>query len=178
MKIRIAGAATVFTAALLVAPVAMAHGSYGQYGGQGHGSQEHGQGGMMGQGCGGPGQAQHGKMGGQGGMGHGGMMGGQGGMMGQGQGCGGQGGMGQGGMGQGGMGMSGPMAEDISVAGVRNFMQHRLEAMGNPNLKLGEIVEKDEDTITADIVTQDGSLFRSFIINRHTGAMQPSDMVK
>ena len=41
---------------------------------------------------------------------------------------------------------------------------------GNPRLKVGDVKEKDADTITADIVTKDNSLVQRFIINRHTGA--------
>ena len=41
---------------------------------------------------------------------------------------------------------------------------------GNPRLKVGEVKEKDADTITADVVTKDNSLVQRFIINRHTGA--------
>ena len=39
---------------------------------------------------------------------------------------------------------------------------------------LGMVSERDEDTITADIVTTEGSaLVQRFVVNRHTGAMQP-----
>jgi hypothetical protein len=34
----------------------------------------------------------------------------------------------------------------------------------------------DDDTITADVVTREGSLVRRFMIDRHTGAMRPADM--
>ena len=174
MKIRLTGAMAALAATLMVAPAAMAHGSFGPSGGQGQGN-------MMGQGYGGMGQGQ-----GYGGMGHG--HGGYGGM-GQGQGYGGMGhghggygGMGQGhgygGMGQGygGMGMAAPLAEDLSSDGVRHIMEHRVARTGNPNLKVGEIVVQDDDTITADVVTQDGSLVRRFMVDRHTGMMRPADM--
>jgi hypothetical protein len=112
----------------------------------------HGHGGMMDQG----GMMGHGGMMGQGGMmGHGGMMG-DGGMMGQ--------------------GAVAPLADDLSVDQVRHMMEHRVAMMQNPNLKIGEVVGVDDDTITADIVTQDDSLVRRFMIDRHTGAMRPADM--
>ncbi len=136
MKIRLTGAMAALAATLMVAPAAMAHGSFGPSGGQGQGN-------MMGQGYGG--------------MGHGH----------------GYGGMGQG---YGGMGMAAPLAEDLSSDGVRHMMEHRVARTGNPNLKVGEIVEQDDDTITAEVVTQDGSLVRRFMVDRHTGMMRPADM--
>ena len=204
MKIRLTGAMAALAATLMLAPAAMAHGSFGPSGGQGQGN-------MMGQGYGGMGQGQgqgyggmghgHGGYGGMGhghggygGMGHGQGYGGMGhghGYGGMGQGRGGYGGMGQGhgyggmgqghgygGMGQGygGMGMAAPLAEDLSSDGVRHMMEHRVARTGNPNLKVGEIVEQDDDTITADVVTQDGSLVRRFMVDRHTGMMRQADM--
>jgi hypothetical protein len=56
------------------------------------------------------------------------------------------------------------------------MMEHRVTMMQNPNLKVGEVADTDDDTITADIVTQDGSLVRRFMVDRHTGAMRPADM--
>ena len=171
MKIRMTGALAALAATLMLAPVAVAHGNFGPTGGQGHGAMM-GQGGMMGQGYGG-----HGKSGyhhGQGGMMGGGQGYGHGGKMGSGQGCGRGGMMGQG---QGGMmGMAAPLAEDLSSDGVRHMMEHRVARTGNPNLKVGEIVEQDDDTITADVVTQDGSLVRRFMFDRHTGMMRPADV--
>ena len=138
MKIRLTGAMAALAATLMLAPAAMAHGSFGPSGGQGQGN-------MMGQGYGGMGQGQ------------------------------GYGGMGQG-QGYGGMGMAAPLAEDLSSDGVRHMIEHRVARTGNPNLKVGEIVEQDDDTITADVVTQDGSLVRRFMVDRHTGMMRPADM--
>jgi hypothetical protein len=48
--------------------------------------------------------------------------------------------------------------------------------MQNPNLKVGEVSEVDDDTITADVVTQDGSLVWRYMVDRHTGAMRSADM--
>jgi hypothetical protein len=151
---------------------------YGHGGMMGSG-QGYGHGGMMGSG---QGYGHGGMMGSGQGYGHGGMMGsgqgsGHGGKMGSGQGCGQGGMMGRGMMGQGRggmMGMAAPLAEDLSIDGVRHIMEHRVAMMQNPNLKVGEIVEQDDDTITADVVTQDGSLVRRFMVDRHTGAMRPA----
>ena len=150
---------------------------------------------MMGQGMG-PGmmsqQGQmpmmgHGMMGQQGqmpmmgqGQGMGPMMGQQGqmpmmgrGMMGPGYGMG--QGMRPGMMGQGmGPGMMQPLRQDLTAADVQHMMEHRLAWQGNPNVKVGTVEEKDDDTIVAEIVTQDGSLVQRLEVDRHTGWMQPA----
>lgn len=84
-------------------------------------------------------------------------------------------GMGPGMMGQG-MG-PGPMMtlpQDLSVENVRHMLEHRLARQGNPNLKLGEVEENDEDTIEAEIVTQHGLLVQRWEMDRHTGWMRPA----
>jgi len=87
----------------------------------------------------------------------------------------GQGYMGQGYMGQGmmGQGMMQPLRQDLTTADVQHMLGHQLAWQGNPNIKLGPVEEKDDDTITADIVTQDGSLVQKLEIDRHTGWMHP-----
>jgi hypothetical protein len=164
----------------LASSTALAHGPHGNYpgpAGQGQGPMMgQGYGPMMGQGCGGMMGRGHGPMMGQ----HHGRMMGHGNMMGYGHMD--HGRMGQGWgpmMGQGrmmGQGAYAPLAEDLSVDGVRHIMEHRVAMRQNPNLKVGEITEVDDDTITADVVTQEGSLVRRFMIDRHTGAMRPADM--
>ncbi len=62
---------------------------------------------------------------------------------------------------------------DLSADDVRARLQSSLEWHGNPRLEVGDVTEADDDTITADIVTKDGSLVQRFMVNRHTGAMQP-----
>ncbi len=117
---------------------------------------------MMGQGMG-PGMMGQGQMG-QGMMGSG--------MMGQGQmgpGMMGPGMMGQGQMGQ---GMMQPLRQDLSAADVKHMIGHRLAWNGNPNVKLGKVEEKDDDTIIAEIVTKDGSIIQKLEIDRHTGRMR------
>ena len=101
-----------------------------------------------------------------------------------GQGMMGRGMMGQGMMGQGMMGRHGgmmggnwgyiPPPVNLSVADVKSYMERWVEATGNPRLKLGKVVEKDTDTITADIVTKDDSLVQVFDVNRHTGFFAPA----
>lgn len=91
----------------------------------------------------------------------------------------GQGMMGPGMMGQGQMPMMGqgqmePLPRDLSVADVRHILELRLDRQGNPNLRLGNLEEKDGHTVIADIVTQDGSLVQRLEIDRHTGLTRPT----
>ena len=135
--------------------------------------------GMMGQGQMGPGSGMGPGMMGQGQMGPGSGMGP--GMMGQGQMAPGHG-MGPGMMGQGrmapgdgmGPGMRQPLRQDLSAADVQHMMEHRLAWQDNPNIKLGKVEDKDDDTIVAEIVTQDGSLVQRLEVDRHTGSMRPA----
>lgn len=79
------------------------------------------------------------------------------------------------GMGYGwGPGMMQPPAMDLSVDDVKRMLQYRLAWWRNPNLKLGKVEAKDDDTIVAEIVTKDGSLVRRYAIDRHTGWIQPT----
>jgi hypothetical protein len=159
----------------------------------GPGMMGHGTGpGMMGQGMG-PGMMGHGMMG-PGMMGQGmspGMTGpgtmGQGmgpGMMGQGMGPGIMGpgmmspGMGQsyspGPMGQGMMGQGMqrfrvvPMMH-LSTDDVRQFLQRHISAHGLMHLQVGDVTETDDETITAEIVTREGSLALRLEIDPYTG---------
>jgi hypothetical protein len=54
---------------------------------------------------------------------------------------------------------------------VKNYLQQTIR---NPNLKVGEVKEKDADTIVADIVTKDkDALVQRLDFNRHNGFIQP-----
>ena len=65
---------------------------------------------------------------------------------------------------------------DLSPDDVRNYFEGWLAWQSNPRLKLGNLTEKDADTITADIVTTDkDGLVQRFAVNRHTGVSQPSE---
>ena len=46
--------------------------------------------------------------------------------------------------------------------------------MRNPNLKLGSVEASDEDTVVAEIVTQEGSLVQTLAVDRHSGMMRPA----
>jgi hypothetical protein len=116
---------------------------------------------MMGQG--GPGMM------GQGGHGMGPRMTGQmPGMMGQGM-------MGPGMMGPGMMGMQGlrvvPTIE-LSTDDVRRFLERHISAHGLMHLQVGDVTQTDEDTITADVVTREGSLALRLEIDAYTGFVE------
>jgi hypothetical protein len=66
-------------------------------------------------------------------------------------------------------GAPGTQALNLTTDDVKNRMERWLAWRGNPRLKVGEVKEKDADTITADIVTKDNSLVERFIVDRHTG---------
>ena len=145
----------------------------------GHGTMMGGQPGMMG--------GQQGMMGGcpmMGGMMGSGMqgMGGPGmqGMMGQGMpmmGSGMQGMMGMGcpwcGPGMMGSGYATPQVNvNLSVSDVTSYLERWVA--GNPNIKVANVVEKDANTITADIVTKDkDALVQRYTFDRRSGFYQP-----
>ena len=61
---------------------------------------------------------------------------------------------------------------NLTTDEVKSRMERWLVRRDNPRLKVGEVKEKDADTITADIVTKDNSLVQRFIVDRHTGFMR------
>lgn len=70
----------------------------------------------------------------------------------------------------------GQTALSLTAQDVRDYFQPWLAWQGNPRLKLGDVTEKDADTITADIVTRDKDvLVLRFVVNRHTGFSYPSE---
>ena len=64
---------------------------------------------------------------------------------------------------------------NLSTDDVKSRMERWLASRDNPRLKLGEVKEKDADTITADIVTKDNSVVERFIVDRHTGFTRPDN---
>ena len=60
---------------------------------------------------------------------------------------------------------------NLSAADVKSRVERWLVQQGNQRLKVGDVTEKDADTITADVVTKDNSLVDRFIVDRHTGAV-------
>ena len=78
--------------------------------------------------------------------------------------------MGHGMMGYGmGPGMMGP-AVNLTTNDVKANFERWITSTGNPNLKVGNVVEKDANTITADIVTKkENALVQQFTVDRRTG---------
>jgi len=65
---------------------------------------------------------------------------------------------------------------NLSVDDVKNYFARSLTFQGNPHVKLGNVTEKDADTINADIVTTDKEgLVQRFAVNRHNGFIQPRE---
>jgi hypothetical protein len=63
-------------------------------------------------------------------------------------------------------------ALNLTTDDVKARVERWLSFRGNARLKVGEVKEKDADTITADIVTKDNSLVQRFIVDRHTGTFR------
>lgn len=57
----------------------------------------------------------------------------------------------------------------LSADDVRSILEQRVDRMGNDRLKVGDVKDKDDKTITAEIVTQDGSLVDRFEFDKTTG---------
>jgi hypothetical protein len=64
---------------------------------------------------------------------------------------------------------------NLSTDDVRNYFERSIAWQGNPRLKMGDVKEKDADTIAADIVTKDNSLVERFFVNRHDGLFRPAE---
>jgi hypothetical protein len=64
---------------------------------------------------------------------------------------------------------------NLSMDNVKNYFERWLAWQANPRLKVGDVKEKDADTIVADIVTKDNSLVQRFVVNRRNGFFQPSE---
>jgi len=64
---------------------------------------------------------------------------------------------------------------NLTTDDVKSRVERWLARQGNPRLQLGEVKEKDADTITADVVTKDNSLVQRFIVDRHTGNFRQSE---
>ncbi len=62
----------------------------------------------------------------------------------------------------------------LIVEQAKKLAEARLIMMGNANLKVGAVKEKDADTISVDIVAADNSLVSQHLIDRHTGRRQRS----
>jgi len=65
---------------------------------------------------------------------------------------------------------------NLSTDQVKTYLERMIAVQGNPRLKVGDVKEKDADTITADIVTKDkDALVQRFAVDRHTGFYRPEE---
>lgn len=73
------------------------------------------------------------------------------------------------GRGPSGWGMMPPLRRDLSADDVRHMLGHRLSWMWADRYKLGEVAERDADTITAEILDAEDKLVQRLEIDRHSG---------
>ncbi|PZX41932.1 hypothetical protein LY56_02223 [Roseinatronobacter thiooxidans] len=64
---------------------------------------------------------------------------------------------------------------EMTPARVAAFLSHLLERHANPRLELGEVAEAEDGSITAEIVTIDGSLVQRLSFNRYPGLFRQID---
>jgi hypothetical protein len=64
-----------------------------------------------------------------------------------------------------------PAPRDLTDDDVRQWLDQGLAWLGNSRLKVGQVTETDEATITAEIITLDDSLVQSLTIDRRSGAV-------
>jgi hypothetical protein len=57
----------------------------------------------------------------------------------------------------------------LSTDDVRRFLQRHISAHGLTRLQVGEVTQTDDETITADIVTREGSVALRLEIDAYTG---------
>lgn len=70
---------------------------------------------------------------------------------------------------KGGKGMGRDRDLNLTAEQVRTLAEARLIMRGNDRLKVGEVVQKDDQTYTVQIVTVDGSLVREFDVDKDQG---------
>jgi hypothetical protein len=64
---------------------------------------------------------------------------------------------------------------NLSSNDVRSFFNRWIAVQGNERLKVGDVKEKDANTIEADIVTkEENALVQRFSVDRRTGFYRPS----
>lgn len=64
---------------------------------------------------------------------------------------------------------------EMTPARVETFLSHLLERHGNPRLELGDISEAEDGSITAEIVTIDGSVVQRLSFNRYPDLFRQID---
>lgn len=69
----------------------------------------------------------------------------------------------------------GQVTVNLTTDNVKDFFERLIAGQGNKRLKVGDVKEKDADTIVADIVTKDNSLVQRFAVDRHNGFYKPEE---
>ncbi|MDD7970799.1 hypothetical protein [Roseinatronobacter alkalisoli] len=64
---------------------------------------------------------------------------------------------------------------EMTPARVEAFLSQQLERHANPRLELGEVAQAQDGSITAEIVTTDGSLVQRLSFNRYPGLFRQID---
>ncbi len=62
-----------------------------------------------------------------------------------------------------------PLDKPLTIGDVQTQLKQYLQHRGNDRLKIGEVTKLDDKTITAQIVTKDGSVVEQFKIDKTTG---------
>lgn len=62
------------------------------------------------------------------------------------------------------------LPSNLTVEQVRHMLEHEVQWSGNDKLEVGKVEKSDDDTITAEIVDDDGEVVRRYEVNVHTGA--------
>jgi hypothetical protein len=63
---------------------------------------------------------------------------------------------------------------NLSANDVKVYLERWIASTGNPNIKVGSVVEQDAGTITADVVTKDDTVVQKFIFDRRSGFYRPT----
>ena len=72
-------------------------------------------------------------------------------------------------------GMPNGTPEEMTIESVRTLLEQDLTQHGNPRLKLGEVATAADGSITAEIITVDGSLVQKLAFNRYPGLVRQVD---
>ena len=63
---------------------------------------------------------------------------------------------------------------NLTTNDVKGNLERWIASTGNPNIKVGNVAEKDANTITAEVVTKDNSLVQQYTVDRRTGFYRPT----
>lgn len=65
--------------------------------------------------------------------------------------------------------------EEMTEDRVKALLEQQLTSLGNPRLRLGDLGTANDGSITAEIVTVDGSLVQKLAFNRYPGLVRQVD---